>query len=237
MSARMSAALAKSKLTSAGSMAIYPSSSRRRRSSVLIAQISSSAARKTQEIADQMGDLFANVVWHIISALPTACPWLAYGQIPLGPMSQVPSAQWQFCRPQRLYVSTNVPRRTSSIGGKPRAIRRRRLRSAGGGKILDVHRTNHSSVRNKSKSEFIGQPRDCSWREYRGAQVSATKPKASMSNRAPPPELFSSGDAQSVHSRGIANEPRSTWRRLSVSIPETWGPSSNEPLPTQGMNG
>ena len=50
MSARMAPALAKSKLTSAGSMAIYPSSSRRRRSSVLIAQISSSAARKTRKL-------------------------------------------------------------------------------------------------------------------------------------------------------------------------------------------
>ena len=30
------------------------------------------------------------------------------------------------------------------------------------------------------------------------------------------------GAYQSVHSRGIANEPRSAWRRLNVSTPETW---------------
>ena len=50
MSARMAPALAKSKSTSAGSMTIYPSSSRRRRSSVLIAQISSSAVRKARKL-------------------------------------------------------------------------------------------------------------------------------------------------------------------------------------------
>ena len=68
-----------------------------------------------------MGDLFVDVVWHIISALPAARSRLADGQISFGPVSG-PSTQWQFCRPQRLYVSTNVPRRTCSIGGKSRTI-------------------------------------------------------------------------------------------------------------------
>ena len=31
----------------------------------------------------------------------------------------------------------------------------------------------------------------------------------------------SAGGAQSVHSRGMANEPLSAWRRLRVSTPET----------------
>jgi hypothetical protein len=30
------------------------------------------------------------------------------------------------------------------------------------------------------------------------------------------------GGAQSVHSRGTANEPLSAWRRLNVSTPETF---------------
>jgi hypothetical protein len=65
-----------------------------------------------------------------------------------------PSAQWQFCRPQRLYVSTNVPRRTCSIGGKSRTIRRRRLRSAGEERFWMSVGPNHMSVRmNESKSD------------------------------------------------------------------------------------
>ena len=54
------------------------------------------------------------------------------------------------------------------------------------------------------------------------SSASATKPKASTSNDTARLEPCSPGGAQSVHSRGIANEPRSAWRRLSVSIPETW---------------
>ena len=45
MSARTAPALAKSRAMRAGSMAVYPRSSRRRRSSALIAQISLSASR------------------------------------------------------------------------------------------------------------------------------------------------------------------------------------------------
>ena len=47
------------------------------------------------------------------------------------------------------------------------------------------------------------------------------RPKASITNGAPLAQACVSGGAQSVHSRGIANEPRSEPRRLSVSTPET----------------
>src|SRR5258706_1322245 len=50
----------------------------------------------------------------------------------------------------------------------------------------------------------------------------ATRPKASVINGSPPAGVTCAlGGAQSVHSRGIANEPNSEWRRLRVSTPET----------------
>ena len=51
MSAMMAPALAKSRAARAGSMAVYPRSSRRRRSSVLIAQISSSVVRSLRKLS------------------------------------------------------------------------------------------------------------------------------------------------------------------------------------------
>ena len=53
------------------------------------------------------------------------------------------------------------------------------------------------------------------------SSATTTKPKASITNGAPLAEACVPGGAQSVHSRGIANEPRSESRRLSVSTPET----------------
>ena len=51
MSARMAPALAKSRAARAGSIAIYPRSSRRRRSSALIAQISLRASRSLWKLS------------------------------------------------------------------------------------------------------------------------------------------------------------------------------------------
>jgi hypothetical protein len=54
------------------------------------------------------------------------------------------------------------------------------------------------------------------------SSLSATRPKASVISGSPPAGVTSAlGGAQSVHSRGIANEPNSEWRRLRVSTPET----------------
>ena len=73
MSARMAPALAKSRAARAGSIAIYPRSSRRRRSSALIAQISLRASRSLcVEVVDQMNNLLADGVRHIISARSSA---------------------------------------------------------------------------------------------------------------------------------------------------------------------
>src|SRR5215472_2055479 len=64
--------------------------------------------------------------------------------------------------------------------------------------------------------------------------ASATRPKASTSSGVLLTPACVPGGAQSVHSRGIANEPRSACRRLNVSTPETVRTLQNEePLATQ----
>src|ERR1700674_2735760 len=92
-----------------------------------------------------------------------------------------PSTQWQFCRPQRLYVSTNVPRRTCSIGGKPRTIRRRRLRSGGEDRLWMSLGPNHKSVRMNQNRIHRSTSEAFLAKEARSS-ASATKPKASKSN-------------------------------------------------------
>jgi len=99
-----------------------------------------------------MGDLFVNVVWHIISALPAACPWLADGQIPLGPMSR--SVDAMAVLPAAALVGLDqcaaqnvLDRRQAAHDSAPTSAQR------GGGKILNVHRTESLDCPNESKSD------------------------------------------------------------------------------------
>jgi hypothetical protein len=56
------------------------------------------------------------------------------------------------------------------------------------------------------------------------SSLSANAPVPSKSNGCWPliGSLGVPGGAQSVHSRGTANEPLSAWRRLNVATPETF---------------
>ena len=55
------------------------------------------------------------------------------------------------------------------------------------------------------------------------SSTSPNRPKASTNNGCTPVgAVWVPGGAQSVHSRGRANDPRSAWRRLRVSTPETF---------------
>jgi hypothetical protein len=85
MSARTAPTLATSKAVRAGSITVYPKSSRRRRSSVLIAQISLSASRSLLKLPNQTGDALVRGVGNVISAGPPS--GLTDDQIPLRTMS------------------------------------------------------------------------------------------------------------------------------------------------------
>ncbi len=164
-----------------------------------------------QAIADQSAERTA--------CLRLATPGWLMDRYRFGPCPG-PSTQWQFGRPQRLYVSTNVPRRSCSIGGKSRTSRLRRLRKAKDERSCISIGPNHKSVRANQKTSHRSTSNwPCAMDAMSSAR--AVRPKASMSNGTAPAEICSPGGAQLVHSRGIANEPRSGWRRLNVSTPET----------------
>jgi hypothetical protein len=69
-------------------MVIYPSSSRRRQEFCVDRTNLVERFAQRAKIANQIGDLLANVVWHIVSALPATGAGLTDGQISLGSMSR-----------------------------------------------------------------------------------------------------------------------------------------------------
>ena len=82
---------------------------------------------------------------------------------------------------------------------------------------------NQYYVRVIQKSSHRSSPHFLRFNEQTSS-LSASAPVASKSNGCWPlrGSLGVPGGAQSVHSRGTANEPLSAWRRLNVSTPETF---------------
>ena len=202
-------------------MAVYPRSSRRRRSSASIAQISSSAWRSLRKLSIN----WATCKWAFVGyVIPSRTPaGLAMDRYRFGPCPG-PSTQWQFGRPQRLYVSTNVPRRSCSIGGKSRTSRLRRLRKAKDERSCISIGPDRESVRANQKTSYRSTSNwPCAMDAMSSTRV--VRPKASMSNGTAPAEICSPGGAQLVHSRGIANEPRSGGAGSMSRRPRHVGPS------------
>jgi hypothetical protein len=106
------------------------------------------------------------------------------------------------------------------MGGKPCASVWRRLRNAADERCWMSIGPTHQSVRANQKMGHRSTP-DWSCARASISSASATRPTASISKGTFVGEACASGRAQSVQSRGMANEPRSAWRRLNVSTPET----------------
>ena len=79
---------------------------------------------------------------------------------------------------------------------------------------------NREVIRANQKAIHRSTPKSLVPREAMSS-ASLTRPTASISKRSSPARAWKPGGPQSVHSRGSANEPRSAWRRLNVSTPET----------------
>jgi hypothetical protein len=104
------------------------------------------------EIADQIGDLFVDVVWNKISALPAARSRLADGQISFGPVSRSVDAVavlsaaalvcFDQCSTQNLFDRRQVAHDSAATSAQ-----------RWGRKILDVHRTESHVRPNESKSD------------------------------------------------------------------------------------
>jgi hypothetical protein len=97
---------------------------------------------------------------------------------------------------------------------------------------------NQSDVRLILKVVHPSSPHFWRFNELRNS-ASASRPRASMSNSwLPTSAAWVSGGPQSVHSRGMANEPNSPWRKLKVSTPETFLTfRTTNRSPRKGWNG
>ena len=169
------------------------------------------------KIVDQSGNLQMSVVGHVVSSRSPA--GLADGQIPLRAVSRSVDAvavrstaalvSLDQCAAQHLFDRWQIAHKSATASAQGRC-----------GKVLDHHRTESRICPIESTAIHRSTPTLVASRQaIRSA--SATRAKASMINGVPWAQTCWSGGAQSVHSRGIATEPRSGWRRLSVSTPET----------------